>query len=118
MADHAQLQGWRRTGRHYVLLLWKNIVLAKRTPIRTFLEIVLPVFFGFLLLSIRRIVKSETFKDDTRYHSFSVDQLPDFQTIFVSYVGYSPNTSFTKDVMDRAAANLGLFGNDLGVLPK
>jgi hypothetical protein len=107
MADSAVSKGWRRVGRHYSLLLWKNVILAKRMPIRTLLEIILPVFFGFLLLTIRHIVKAETFTGDTVYPSFPINKLPPID--FVSTIGYAPKTSFTDAVMQRAASNLSLY---------
>ncbi|CAF3018525.1 unnamed protein product [Rotaria sp. Silwood2] len=108
MADSNTNKGFRRFGRHYLLLLWKNLILTKRTPIRTFLEITLPVFFGFLLLGIRHIVKSEIFLDGKTYPSFSIDNLPPFPNQPISMVAYAPQTNFTNEVMKRAAAQLGL----------
>lgn len=110
MADENKNKGFRRFGRHYLLLLWKNFILARRTLVRTLFEITLPVFFGFLLLAIRHIVKSETFPDGRRYEPFHVDELPKFSTVKISDIAYAPNTSFTNNVMKRAAARLGLEG--------
>ncbi|CAF1598091.1 unnamed protein product, partial [Adineta ricciae] len=101
-------KGWRRVGRHYLLLLWKNFLLAKRMPIRTFLEITLPVFFGFVLLAIRHIVKSETFKDDTTFQPFSITKFPTFDGTQPSVIGFAPMTVFTTAVMNRAARRIGL----------
>lgn len=108
MADTGASKGFRRFGRHYLLLLWKNYVLAKRMPIRTLLEILLPVFFGFLLIGIRHIVKSETFPNGKTYEPFSIDTLPEFKTT-ISMVAYAPKTNFTDRVMKRAAASLQIF---------
>jgi hypothetical protein len=109
MAGNNNSKGFRRVGRHYLLLLWKNFILSKRTPIRTFLEITLPVFFGFLLLGIRHIVKSETFTNDTVYQSFAIDRLPPFINQRPSIIAYTPQTNFTHEVMARVAASLGLY---------
>ncbi len=79
MADNRNSKGCRRFARHYSLLLWKNVILSKRMPVRTFLEVTLPVFFGILLLAIRHIVNSETFTDNTYYPRFAIDQLPPFE---------------------------------------
>jgi len=103
-------KGWRRVGRHYLLLLWKNLILAKRMPVRTFLEITLPVFFGFLLLGIRHIVKSETFSNSTVFPSFPIDKLPTFDLVPISMLAYAPKTDFTEEVMNRTASSLGLYG--------
>jgi hypothetical protein len=110
MAEDRSSKGCRRVGRHFLLLLWKNFILAKRTPIRTILEITLPVFFGFLLLGIRHIVKSETLKDNTIYSSFSVDKLPPFSNLQPSMIAYTPETNFTNEVMKRVADRLDLYG--------
>ena len=119
MADNGNSTGWRRVGRHYLLLLWKNFVLAKRTPIRTALEIILPVFFGFLLLAIRHIVKSEAHPNSTIYHSYSFEGLPEFKTgVTPSFIAYSPNTTFTNEVMRRAAESLSNFNPDEPIFGK
>jgi hypothetical protein len=119
MADSGNSKGWRRVGRHYSLLLWKNFILAKRTPIRTTLEIILPVFFGFLLLAIRHIVKSEAHPNSTIYHSYSFDALPSFNDgIPPSYIAYAPNTSFPNQVMTRVAQSLTAYGPDQPIYRK
>ncbi|CAF2062271.1 unnamed protein product [Rotaria magnacalcarata] len=114
MANGNENKGFRRFGRHYLLLIWKNLILAKRMPIRTALEIALPVFFGFLLLGIRHVVNSETHKNVTSYDPFSVDQLPPFPDSFISLIAYAPQTNFTDAVMARAAISLGLFSQGYG----
>lgn len=106
MADVERSRGWRRVGRHYLLLLWKNVVLAKRSPVRTVLEITLPVFFGFLLLAIRHIVKSDNFPNNTIYPAFPVTTYPNLTGTY-SWFGYAPNTTFTRNIMGRVGSNLG-----------
>ena len=102
-------KGWRRIGRHYLLLLWKNLILTRRMPVRTFLEIILPVFFGFLLLGIRRIVKSDIVHNSTIYRRYSFNQLPLFDTGQTpSIIAYTPQTKFTNAVMQRVATKLNL----------
>lgn len=120
MADRVGVnhRGWRRAGRHYLLLLWKNFILAKRTPIRTLLEIILPVFFGFVLLGIRHIVKSEMHPNTTTYESFPIDKLPPFEGVSVSMLAYAPNTTFTTAVINRAAMDLGLYGKRSATKPR
>ncbi|CAF3441243.1 unnamed protein product [Rotaria sp. Silwood1] len=108
MADGSTNKGFRRFGRHYSLLLWKNLILTKRMPIRTFLEITLPVFFGFLLLGIRHIVKSEKHPNGKIYEPFSIDHLPPFPNQTISMIAYTPKTNFTNEVMKRVAARLNL----------
>jgi hypothetical protein len=119
MADSGNSKGWRRVGRHYSLLLWKNFILARRTPIRTTLEIILPVFFGFLLLAIRHIVKSEAHPNSTIYHSYSFDALPPFNDgIPPSFIAFAPNTTFSYAVMTRAAESLTAYSPDQPIYGK
>jgi len=114
MADVERSKGLRRVGRHYALLLWKNFILAKRTPIRTILEITLPVFFGFILLGIRHVVKSENHPDPTDYPPFSFRQLPDFNSTpeipapFIT--AYAPNTTVTTAIMNKVQSIFEEYG--------
>jgi hypothetical protein len=117
MVERGNSNGWRRVGRHYVLLLWKNFILAKRMPIRTFLEITLPVFFGFLLLGIRHIVNADPMKNNTVYHAYSFNELPRFDIPpKPSKIAYAPQTNindtvmqnFMDTIMERAATSLKL----------
>lgn len=109
MFEDNHSKGWRRIGRHYLLLLWKNLILTKRMPIRTFLEIILPVFFGFLLLGIRRIVKSDMVHNSTIYRRYSFNQLPIFTTDQTpSTIAYAPQTKFTNAIMQRVTTKLNL----------
>jgi hypothetical protein len=107
MDEVVKSKGWRRVGRHYLLLLWKNFILAKRMPIRTVLEITLPVFFGFLLLAIRHIVKADPAIHNTTYQAYAFDQIPPFKVVGPqpSYVAYAPQNNFTTTVMQHALRN-------------
>jgi len=111
MDEVVKTKGWRRVGRHYVLLLWKNFILAKRMPVRTFLEITLPVFFGFLLLGIRHIVNADPARNNTIYPAFSFDQLPLFNNTLLpspSQIAYTPQNNLLNAIMQRVADNLNL----------
>lgn len=55
------------------LLLWKNYKLQKRSAIGTVLEIAVPALFAFILLPIRRIVKSDQYTNDTTFRNFDVE---------------------------------------------
>lgn len=113
MADIQRDRGLKRVGRHYVLLLWKNYVLAKRAPIRTFLEIILPVFFAFLLLGIRYVVKSDNYTNATIFESFDVDSVPPYtSTISPSVIAYAPNNTDIATWMKQAAKRLKMSGLD------
>ena len=84
-------------------------------PVRTFLEITLPVFFGFVLLGIRHIVKSETFKDDTTFQPFPITESPTFAGTQPSVIGFTPMTVFTLAVMNRAARRIGITGKNFAI---
>ena len=86
------------------------MVLAKRTPVRTFLEITLPVFFGFLLLVIRYLVTSKD-APAVSFLAFSVDQLPTFPGVPPTVIGYAPNTTLINAVMARVATRLELYSS-------
>ncbi|CAF0820413.1 unnamed protein product, partial [Didymodactylos carnosus] len=102
--------GRRRNGRHYLLLLWKNLILSARMPIRTFFEITLPIFFALLLLGIRRVVKSDSIIHDTVYPPFSINELPNFTGLPQSTFAYTPKTNFTTIIANRVAEELKLEG--------
>lgn len=55
------------------LLLWKNYKLQKRSLIGTVLEIAVPALFAFILMPIRRIVKSDQYLNDTTFRNFDVE---------------------------------------------
>jgi hypothetical protein len=114
MVEGVKSKGWRRVGRHYLLLLWKNFILAKRMPVRTILEITLPVFFGFLLLGIRHIVNADPAKNNTVYPAYSFDQLPPFDSGEPpSEIAYTPQTNFTFEIMQKVARSLNIYSNKL-----
>lgn len=84
-------------GRQLVLLLWKNWTLQKRSIFVTLFEILLPLFFGLILVLIRVLVKTTDYPDDTIWPALNVSD----DSLFVngSEILYSPNTSIVNDVM-------------------
>lgn len=109
----ANRKGWRRAGRLYFLLFWKNVLLAKRTPMRTFLDIFLPVFFSFVLLRMRHVTESDVYSNTTVFEPFRIDRLPPSQQLPVSYIGFTPVTLLAARVMREAAQRLGLRGTSI-----
>jgi hypothetical protein len=106
------------------LLLWKNVVLQKRSLIGMVLEICVPALFAIILLPIRKIVKSDNYLNDTVFDPFRFDSLPDnllpsnlysrrYRDGLWSF-GYQPNDSkMLNDIMNSVGANLNLniYGN-------
>uniref|UniRef100_UPI00358EF626 phospholipid-transporting ATPase ABCA3-like isoform X2 n=1 Tax=Myxine glutinosa TaxID=7769 RepID=UPI00358EF626 len=58
------------------LLLWKNLVFQIRRPLRTLVELLLPVLIACVLIGIRQTVKAHSHPNATEYPSFSLSSLP------------------------------------------
>ena len=60
----------------FVLLMWKNFVLLKRTPVRTFFQVALPLLFIIIVVLLRvSVIKSEH-RSHVMYPAFEVNPLP------------------------------------------
>lgn len=92
------------------LLFWKNWTLQKRSLIACILELLIPALFAFILLPIRRIVKSDHYLNDTVFPAFRFDQLPpqltpEYSSGFNLWsVAYQPNNS---QLVDRIMSQVG-----------
>jgi ATP-binding cassette subfamily A (ABC1) protein 3 len=99
--------------RQFCLLFWKNWTLAKRSPIRTFFELVLPLLFILILVLLRALVIKDEHKSLIKYEQFTVNQLPiGLKGTDLSFA-YGPNTSDVEDVMREVVSQLG-FKNSSG----
>lgn len=95
--------------KQFGLLTWKNYVIQKRSIFALILELVLPALFAAILLPIRGIVKSEIYPNDTIFNEFEVTNLPYLNRPRVAdqwYIGYSPNISFSEQIMQNVATKL------------
>ena len=102
----------------FLLLNWKNWLIQKRKVVATILEIVLPVFFSFLLIIFRQIVEIETYKEPTTWRPYNPDQFradfiapPDRSTADENgtwHLCYSPNHTTATDLMENMAQRIGV----------
>ncbi|KAJ8301077.1 hypothetical protein KUTeg_020064 [Tegillarca granosa] len=93
-------------GSQLLLLLWKNFVLQKRKICVTVFEILMPIFFAFLLLVIRILVSNTDVTTDTVWTSFTVDsQQP--PSLIKSRVLYAPNQLAVTNLMSTVKTDLG-----------
>ena len=97
-------------GSQFLLLLWKNLVLLKRAPVRTFFQIAMPLFFIVILVLLRAFVVKDKHKSNVTYSAFDVNELPPDLTGESQWkMGFAPNTSDVRQVMDTVAKSLSLF---------
>ena len=81
----------------FLLLMWKNLVLIKRAPIRTFFEIAMPLFFVTILVLLRAFQIKNEYKSNVTYPAFEINKLPPNLS---HGLAFAPNTSDVQQVMD------------------
>ena len=99
-------------GSQFLLLLWKNLVLLKRAPVRTFFQIAMPLFFIVILVLLRAFVVKDKHKSSVTYSAFDVNELPPDLTgeSHAQWkMAFAPNTSNVRQVMDTVKKSLSLF---------
>ncbi|XP_053685902.1 phospholipid-transporting ATPase ABCA3-like [Sabethes cyaneus] len=92
--------GWEK----FVLLLWKNWIIAKRHYFQTFFEIAIPIVASTLLILIRGLVDARHYKEDFIYSPLRLDRvahLSDIQPPITFTIGFSP----TNAILERIVAN-------------
>jgi len=96
-------------GSQFWLLLWKNLVLLKRAPVRTFFQIAMPLFFIVVLVLLRAFVVKDERRPNVTYFAFDVNELPpDLNGETQWKMAFAPNTSDVRQVMDMVAKQLSL----------
>ena len=96
-------------GSQFLLLLWKNLVLLKRAPVRTFSQIGMPLFFIVILVLLRAFVVKDEHRPNVTYFSFDVNELPpDLSNESKWKMAFAPNTSDVRQVMNMVAKRLSL----------
>ena len=100
---------WKTNRNQLYLLLWKNMLLQKRSIISTLAEILLPALFAIILLLVRVFVASDRKLSDTTFQAFSIDSVNGTKWQSLS-LAYCPNTKITQRIMDDVRNKLGLAG--------
>jgi len=96
-------------GSQLLLLLWKNLVLLKRAPVRTFSQIAMPLFFLVILVLLRAFVVKDEHRPNVTYSAFNVKELPPVLTNESKWkMAFAPNTSDVRQVMDMVTKQLSL----------
>lgn len=90
----------------FVLLMWKNFVLLKRTPVRTFFQVALPLLFIIIVVLLRVFVIKNEHRSHVMYPAFEVNHLPGKLTTLK--IAFAPNTSDSWDVMREVGKQLSL----------
>ena len=81
----------------FLLLMWKNLVLIKRAPVRTFFEIAMPLFFVTILVLLRAFQIKNEYKSNVTYPAFEINKLP---ANLSHQLAFAPHTSDVQQVMD------------------
>ena len=85
-------------GRQFLLLLWKNWTLQKRKVCVTVFEILIPLFFGTILVLIRLLVNTTDYPTNTTWPTQNVTRDP-----IINYVNpdilYAPNETVINKIM-------------------
>ena len=90
----------------FVLLMWKNFVLLKRTPVRTFFQVALPLLFIIIVVLLRvSVIKSEH-RSHVMYPAFEVNPLP--AKLKALKIAFAPNTNDVGKVMEEVKKQLSL----------
>ena len=90
----------------FSLLMWKNFILLKRAPVRTFFQIVMPLLFIAILVFLRAFEIKNEYKPNVTYPAFEVNKLPS-DVSKLNQIAFAPNTSDVRQVMDSVVKQLG-----------
>ena len=90
----------------FVLLMWKNFVLLKRTPLRTFFQVALPLLFIIIVVLLRVFLIKSEHRSHVMYPAYEVNPLPAKLTTLK--IAFAPNTSDVRTVMEKVKKQLSL----------
>ena len=85
-------------GRQFLLLLWKNWTLQKRKVCVTVFEILLPLFFGTILVLIRLLVKTTDYPNNTIWPTQNCIRDPNINYMKPDIL-YAPNETAIDNIM-------------------
>ncbi|CAG2240532.1 ABCA3 [Mytilus edulis] len=83
-------------GSQFFLLLWKNWTLQKRKICITLFEVLLPLFFGLILVLIRFLVKTKDYPDNTIWQSFDITKN---DSNYKNQILFAPNETLIENIM-------------------
>ena len=92
----------------FLLLMWKNLVLIKRAPVRTFFEIAMPLFFVTILVLLRAFQIKNEYRSNVTYPAFEINKLP-ANLKQLHLLAFAPNTSDVQQVMDMVKEQFSPF---------
>ena len=102
-------------GRQFLLLLWKNWTLQKRKVCVTVFELLLPLFFGTLLVLFRRSVEPTDHPNNTIWPTQNFTRNP-----YINYVKpdilYAPNETVINKIMAVVLSSVNnqmVYGNKI-----
>lgn len=90
----------------FVLLMWKNVVLLKRTPVLTLFQVALPLLFIIVIVLLRVFAIKSEHRSHVMYPAFEVNELPTNLTTLK--IAFAPNTSDIEEVMREVGKQLSL----------
>ena len=90
----------------FSLLMWKNFILLKRAPVRTFFQIAMPLLFIAILVFLRAFEIKNEYKPNVTYPAFEVNKLPS-DVSKLNQIAFAPNTSAVKEVINDTVKQLG-----------
>lgn len=89
------------------LLLWKNVVLRKRAPVRTFFQITMPLFFIIILVLLRTFEIKNEYKENITYPAFDVKEMPpNIVSSKLTHIAYAPDNLDVQKIMNMTREQL------------
>ncbi|GFT46515.1 uncharacterized protein NPIL_600411 [Nephila pilipes] len=94
-------------GRHFFLLVWKNLKLKYRQPLKTFIEVFIPCLCITVLFMFVHHSHGESRVSETIYEPYNINKIPDKNGKSEGMVVfYSPQYPFFHKVMKDVARKL------------
>ena len=90
----------------FSLLMWKNFILLKRAPVRTFFQIAMPLLFIAILVFLRAFKIKNEYKPNVTYPAFEVNKLPS-DVSKLNQIAFAPNTIDVQKVINDTVKQLG-----------
>ena len=101
---------FKKSIQQFLLLLWKNFTIQKRSIFGSLLILTLPALFAVILMPIRTLIKSKSHPNDTTYKPIRFDNFdPELPLFGNSSFAYYPNNSeVVNKIMSKVSDSLSL----------